>query len=69
MQRLVDVELDVRRVQEHIREQKSRIASLIARGGNVNEAQRRLQAFELAQDEHLAEIERLDNALAGTRAK
>src|SRR5690349_20908260 len=46
-----------------IRDQKILIASLIAGGGGVDEAERSLQDFERTQRHHLAEIERIKGAL------
>jgi hypothetical protein len=63
LKQLADTESDARHVQEQIRDQKFRIASLIAEGTNTGEAEQNLQAFERAQDDYLAEIERIKDAL------
>jgi hypothetical protein len=63
LKQLADAESGARAVQRQIRDQKILIASLIAGGDGVDEAERCLQDFERIQDNHLAEIERIKDGL------
>jgi hypothetical protein len=65
LKQLANAELGAHHVRRQIQDQKSLIASLIGEGSSVDEAERNLQASERAQDDHLAEIERIKDALRG----
>jgi hypothetical protein len=63
LSRLAASENHAQQVQVRIRDQKRAIASLRSRGGDLSEAEQQLLNLERIQDEHLAEIERLKEAL------
>jgi hypothetical protein len=61
--RLRDVEADSQCDRTRILKQKVAIAALRAMGVNATEAEQTLLIFERVQDAHLAEIERIKDAL------
>jgi hypothetical protein len=61
--RLRDAEADAQQDRARILKQKVAIAALRAMGVNATEAEQTLLIFERVQDAHLAEIERIKDAL------
>jgi hypothetical protein len=63
LKRLAAAETAAQQDRLRIRDQKRAIASLMAARSDACHAEQDLQAFERAQDIHLAEIERIKDAL------
>jgi hypothetical protein len=61
--RLRDAEAEAQQDRTRILKQKVAIAALRTMGVNATEAEQTLLIFERAQDVHLAEIERISDAL------